>query len=48
MAMIFSVAPLHYLGQNYQNEVQHDILGDVVPLAPVSASGDCDVFMYAI
>ena len=37
-----SMAPLHSLGQDDQNEVQHDFLCHVMPWVPVSASHDAD------
>ena len=42
------MAALHFLGHDDQNEVPHEFFGDVMPLAPVSASYDSDVCMYAI
>ena len=36
------IAPLHSLGQDNQNEVQHDIFGHVMPLALVLASCDAN------
>ena len=36
--MASSMAALHFLGQDDENEVKHDISGHVIPLAPVSVS----------
>ena len=36
------MAPLHSLDQDDKNEVQHDFIGYVTPLAPASASHDAD------
>ena len=41
MSMLLSMAPLHLLGHNNQNEVKHD-LAHVMPLAPVLASHGTD------
>ena len=35
MLMTSSIIPLHSLGQDNQNEVQHDSFGNVMPLALV-------------
>ena len=40
MSMAPSMVPLHFLGQDDQNEVQHDIIGHLMPL--VLASHDAD------
>ena len=34
------MAPLHLLGQDNQNEMQHDIFGHMMPLALALASSD--------
>ena len=38
MQMVLLMTPLHSLGQDDQNKVQHDFFGQVTPLAPVSVS----------
>ena len=39
---IMSMAPLHFLGQDNQNELQHDLFVHVMPLALASASSYAD------
>ena len=36
--MLLSMTPMYLLGHNHQNQVNHDSLVDVMPLAPVLAS----------
>ena len=38
--MASTMTSLHSLGQDDQNEVQHDCLGHVIPLGPVYVSHD--------
>ena len=40
MLMVLSMVPLHLLGQDDRNEVQHDLSGNVMPLALMFASHD--------
>ena len=40
--MVSLMAPLHSLGQENQNYVQHDFLGHVIILVPVSMSDQTD------
>ena len=42
MPMALSMVPFHFLGQDEQNEVQHNIFGHVMPLLLASASHDAD------
>ena len=42
MLMVLSMAPLHSLGQDDHNEVQHYIFADVTPLAMPLVSGVAD------
>ena len=39
MPMALSMVPLHYIGQNDQSQVLHDIFGQVMPLASNHANG---------
>ena len=41
MPTVSSMAPFHLLGQDEQNEMQHDLFGHVLPLEQASAS--CNV-----
>ena len=40
MPMPSSMTPLHSLGHDNQNEVQHDLFGHVMPLALALVSSD--------
>ena len=42
MLMASSMKPLHFPGQDNQNEVQHDFFGHVMPLVLESAVCDAD------
>ena len=43
MPMVLSMAPLHSLGHNDQNEVKHDFFNHVVPIEPtlLSCGANC-------
>ena len=48
MLTVLSMAPLHFKGQENGNEVQHDFIGHMTPLASVSVSYDADTIINAI
>ena len=39
---VINRVPLHLLGQDNQNEAQHDFYSHIIPLVPASASHDAD------
>ena len=45
MPMALSMAPLYSLGQDDENEVQHDIFGHVTPLVQLTVYLDTDRFV---
>ena len=48
MSMVLSMAPLHSLPQNHQNEVEHDFDSHVIPFEPALLSCDANCIINFI
>ena len=46
--MALLITSMHFLGQDDQNKVLHELFGYAMPLAPLSASCHSHICMHAI